>query len=294
MAMELFLQQVASGVVSGSIYALIALGYVIIYKATDVVNFAQGDLMMAGAYSGIVAYSLLGLPFGVALAAAVAVGTILGLAVGGTVSTMLVRFKSSLVNTIILTLSIGIVLNSLAMLIFGPNPYPLPTSFGKEPIIVGGIRITPLSLMIIAFSAVVMAALFAFFRYTWVGKAMRATAQNRDAASLMGIDVGRMFALSWTLGSVLGALGGVLLAPLIHAEPSMGIVAVKAFAAAIIGGFTSLPGAIVGGLLLGILENLAGGYLSMAFKDGIAYLVLGAILLVKPTGFFERQAVRRV
>ncbi len=292
--MELFLQQVVSGVVSGSIYALIALGYVIIYKATEVVNFAQGDLLMVGAYSGIVAYSLLGLPFGVALLGAIAVGTVLGLCIGGTISTMLVRFKSSLVNTIIVTLSIGIILNSSAMLVFGPNPYPLQTSFGKEPLSFGGIRITPLNLMIIAFSGVIMAALFLFFRYTHVGKGMRAMAQNRDAARLMGINVGRMFALSWTLGSVLGALGGVLLAPLIHAEPSMGIVAVKAFAAAIIGGFTSLPGAIVGGFLLGILENLAGGYLSTAFKDGIAYLVLGVILLVKPTGFFERQAVRRV
>jgi branched-chain amino acid transport system permease protein len=291
---EIFFQQVVSGVVSGSIYALIALGYVIIYKATDVVNFAQGDLVMVGAYSGIVAYSLLNLPFGVALAAAVAVGTLLGLSVGGIVSTMLVRFRSSFVNTIIVTLSIGIVLNSGAMLIFGPNPYPLSTSFGKEPLIFGGIRITPLNLMIIVFSAIIMAVLFLFFRYTRVGKAMRATAQNRAAASLMGINVGRMFALSWTLGSVLGALGGVLLAPLIHAEPGMGIVAVKAFAAAIIGGFTSLPGAIVGGLFLGILENLGGGYVSTAFKDGIAYLVLGVILLVKPTGFFERKAVRRV
>jgi len=291
---ELLLQQVVSGMVSGSIYALIALGYVIIYKATDVVNFAQGDFVMAGAYTGIVTYSLLSLPFGVMLVAVVGIGAALGLAVGGMVSMMLVRFRSSLVNTIIVTLSVGIVLNSAAMLVFGPNPYPLPTSFGKVPISLGGARITPLSLVIIAVCAAVMLVLFAFFRFTRLGKAMRATAQNREAAALMGISVQRMFALSWMLGSVLGALGGLLLAPLIMAEPSMGIVAVKAFAAAIIGGFTSLPGAIVGGLALGVFENLAGGYVSTAFKDGIAYLVLGVILLVKPTGFFERRAVRRV
>jgi branched-chain amino acid transport system permease protein len=139
-----------------------------------------------------------------------------------------------------------------------------------------------------------MAALLLFFRFTRLGKAMRATAQNREAASLMGISISRVFALSWCFGSLLGALGGILLAPLILAEPSMGIVAVKAFAAAIIGGFTSLPGAIVGGFMLGILENLAGGYVSTAFKDGLAYLVLGVILLVKPTGLFERRAVKRV
>jgi len=291
---ELFLQQVVSGMVSGSIYALIAIGYVIIYKATDVVNFAQGDLVMAGAYTGILTYSLLSLPFGVMVIAVVGVGAGLGLGVGGMVSLMLVRFQSSMVNTIIVTLAVGIVLNSTAMLIFGPNPYPLPITFGKVPISLWGVRITPLSLVVIGFSAAVMVVLSGFFRFTRLGKAMRATAQNRDAAALMGISVRKMFALSWTIGGVLGALGGMLLAPLILAEPSMGIVAVKAFAAAIIGGFTSLPGAIIGGFVLGVLENLAGGYMSTAFKDGIAYFALGAILLLKPTGFFERRAVRRV
>lgn len=292
--MELFLQQVVSGMVSGSIYALIAIGYVIIYKATDVVNFAQGDLVMAGAYTGILTYSLLSLPFGVMVIAVVGVGAGLGLGVGGMVSLMLVRFQSSMVNTIIVTLAAGIVLNSTAMLIFGPNPYPLPIAFGKVPISLWGVRITPLSLVVIGFSAAVMVVLSGFFRFTRLGKAMRATAQNRDAAALMGISVRKMFALSWMIGGVLGALGGMLLAPLILAEPSMGIVAVKAFAAAIIGGFTSLPGAIIGGFVLGVLENLAGGYMSTAFKDGIAYFALGAILLLKPTGFFERRAVRRV
>jgi branched-chain amino acid transport system permease protein len=128
---EVFAQQVVSGMVSGSIYALIALGYVIIYKATDVVNFAQGDFVMMGAYTGIVTYSLLSLPFGVALLAVGGIGILVGLSVGGVMSTMLVRFKASMVNTIIVSLSIGIVLNSSAMLIFGPNPYPMPTTFGK-------------------------------------------------------------------------------------------------------------------------------------------------------------------
>ncbi len=292
--MELFLQQVVSGMVSGSIYALIALGYVIIFKATDVVNFAQGDFVMIGAYTGIVTYSLLSLPFAVAVVVVVAVGAALGLGVGGVMSLMLVRFKASMVNTIIVSLSVGIILNSTAMLIFGPNPYPMPTSFGRVPLSLGGIRITPLALVIIGFSAAVMVVLFLFFRFTRLGKAMRATAQNREAASLMGISVRRVFALSWALGTLLGALGGLLLAPLIFAEPSMGIVAIKAFAAAIIGGFTSLPGAIIGGLVLGVVENLAGGYVSTAFKDGVAYLVLGMILLVKPTGFFERRTVKRV
>jgi branched-chain amino acid transport system permease protein len=292
--MDIFAQQVVSGMVSGSIYALIALGYVIIYKATDVVNFAQGDLVMMGAYTGIVTYSLLGWPFGIAVVAVGVAGILIGLGVGAVMSTMLVRFKASMINTIIVSLSVGILLNSTAMLVFGPNPYPMPTTFGRTRLAFAGVQITLLSALIVAFSAAVMLVLFLFFRFTRLGKAMRATAQNRTGASLVGISVKRVFALSWCLGSVLGALGGLMLAPLILAEPSMGIVAVKAFAAAIIGGFTSLPGAIVGGLILGILENLAGGYISTAFKDGLAYGVLGLILLVKPTGLFERSVVRRV
>lgn len=290
----MFAQQIVSGMVSGSIYALIALGYVIIYKATDVVNFAQGDLVMMGAYTGIATYGLLQWPFGVAVVGVVVAGVVVGLGIGSVMSTMLVRFKASMINTIIVSLSIGMFLNSAAMFVFGPNPYPMPTTFGKARLAFAGVQITLLSLLIVAFSAAVMLVLFVFFRFTRLGKAMRATAQNREGASLVGISVKRVFALSWCLGSLLGALGGLLLAPLILAEPSMGIVAVKAFAAAIIGGFTSLPGAIVGGLVLGILENLAGGYVSTGFKDGLAYVVLGLILLVKPTGLFERSAARRV
>jgi branched-chain amino acid transport system permease protein len=158
----------------------------------------------------------------------------------------------------------------------------------------GGVLLTPANLAIVAVSLAVMALFYVFFRYARLGKALRAACENRVAAALVGISVPFVFSAIWALASVLAAVAGVLLAPLVTLTPDMGIVAIKGWVAAVVGGFTSLPGAVVGGIVLGVVETVTGSYLSSALKDGVTYLLLIAILIVRPSGLLERRAVKKV
>jgi branched-chain amino acid transport system permease protein len=183
---------------------------------------------------------------------------------------------------------------SAARLIWGDDVHPFPPLFDPRVKKVYGVLITPQNVFVVIIAAGLMLTLFLFFQFTKIGKAMRATQQSLEAASLMGISVKRVFSLSWGISSALGGMTGVLIAPLVGISPGMGWIAIKALAAAILGGFNSLPGTIVGGVFLGVVENLAGGYISSAAKDITAFVVLILALVIRPTGFFGLGTVKKV
>lgn len=290
------IQVVISGIVAGSIYALIALCFVIVYKATQVVNFGQGEIVMVGAYSGIVFHSIAGLPYSLSYSLTILVGIALGIIVGLICNAAQLRFKVNLFNMFIVTLAIGFILKSGVMLIMGPNPYTLPPIPGLDtgPRKIAGIFISPLHIAIISIAVAIMVALALFFKFTRMGKAMRASSLKIIAAKAVGINVPYMFLLIWVINSIVGVNIGLLLSPLVPAETTMGLVGIKAFAAAVIGGFTSIPGAIVGGFGLGVIENLSGFFISTAFKDAVAFIILIVVLLFRPTGLFEKRFTKRV
>lgn len=290
--MEFLPQLVASGLVNGSIYSLMAIGYVIIYKGTSVVNFAQGEAVMTGGYLALVLYTVLQLP----------VYLVLPLTFLGSMLFWLLLERvayrplqdAPVFSLVIATFAVGLSLRSLVRLVFGPDIYQFPPLFSTAPVEFGGVFLNEQSLWIVVVSLAATLLLLGFFRFTRLGKAMRAVSQNRDGAWIVGIPVRRYFGLIWGLGSAFGAVGGVLLAPLIILHPEMGWIAIKAFAVAILGGFTSVTGAFVGGLALGVVENLAGFFVSTHVKDVVAFLVMIGVLCVRPTGLFGEAPVKKV
>jgi branched-chain amino acid transport system permease protein len=279
------LQQLASGLTAGGVYALIALGFVLIYKSTDVVNFAQGELVTWGAYFGLVTFVALHLPFPLAFLLALAASGALGLVIERVAMRPLLGGPA--LTSIIATIGVGLVLQNAIRLIWGGDIQPFPPVFDATPRVLGPVRVTAQSAYVLLLAIVLMAAFAAFFRFTRTGTAMRATAQNRPAAALMGVRVERMNTLAWVLGGTLAGAAGVLLAPLIVVAPDMGFVALKAFAAAILGGFSSFAGAIFGGFVLGVVESLAGAYVSTAFKDIVSFAVIIGVLVLRPAGLLQ-------
>ena len=263
---EILTSQVVSGLATGCVYALIALGFVLIFKATDVVNFAQGEFVMV---SGFISYTLLvwfGLPYWVVLLATIVLSGFMGVGL----ERLVVRpiMDAPIFSIVIATIGASTVLRSLAGIIYGYDVLPLPTIFSKDPIRLGALSFTAMDAGVIGFSLVIMLALYLFFKVTKTGMAMRATAQSQTAARLMGVSVTRIFSLTWAISAAVGGVAGVLIAPIIYLDPNLGFIGVKAFAGAILGGFGSIPGAIVGGMLLGVLENLSGYF----FKIGRAHV----------------------
>lgn len=285
-------QAVASGITAGSVYALVALGFVLIYKGTRVVNFGQGEQVMLGAYLALVLNTFVGVPFPVAVGLALALAGLFGLLIYVVVLRRLA--SSPALTKIIATLAIGLILREGVRAILGPNAYPFPFLLSPAPVRVGGVLVTPANVAIVVAALVVMGIFYLFFRHARLGKALRAACENAVGASLMGISVPFVFATLWVLASVLAAVAGVLVAPLVTLTPDMGLVAIKGWVAAVVGGFTSLPGAVVGGIVLGVVETVTGSYVSTALKDGITYLLLMAILIVRPSGLLERRVVKRV
>lgn len=288
----MFWQLVLSGIAAGSVYALVALGLVLIYKSTDVVNFAQGELVMLGAYFAITFHTIFHIPYLPALALALVATMLAGLIVD------LVAIRpiqqESILSIIIATIAVGLILRNTARLVWGPELWPFPPMLSRTPFNVAGMLVTPESLGIGAVTLAFMAVYALFFRRHRIGKAMRAVAENRRAAALVGISVKRIFSVAWVMSALLAGLAGLLLAPLQPASPTMGLIAVTAFAAAIVGGFESMTGAVVGGFLLGVIQNLAGFYVSAVLKDTIAFIIVIAVLVVRPAGLLGRQTVRRV
>jgi branched-chain amino acid transport system permease protein len=285
-------QTLLSGLTSGAIYALVALGFAIIYNASRVINFAQGEFVMIG---GMAAAALVGsgLALPLAVAGAIAAAALVGLALEK-LAVEPAR-EAPVVTLIIITIGASILLRGLAALVWDKKIHPLPAFSGDAPIVLGGATLLPQVLWVLGASAAAVAALWWFFNRSLSGKAMLAVSHNRLAAELAGISVRRVLLLSFGLSAALGALAGILIAPIAFTAWDVGVMlGLKGFAAAILGGMGSGVGAIAGGLALGLIEALGAGYLSSAYKDVFAFLVILVALLFLPDGLFGRHAAERV
>jgi branched-chain amino acid transport system permease protein len=289
---EILTSQVVSGLATGCVYALIALGFVLIFKATDVVNFAQGEFVMA---SGFMSYTLLiglGFPYGLVLVSTIVLSGLMGVVLERVVVRPIM--DAPIFSIVIATIGASIVLRSSAGIIYGYDVLPLPTIFSKGPVRFGFLQFTAMDLGVIGSSLAIMLALYLFFKLTKTGMAMRATAQSQTAARLMGVSVKRIFSLTWAISAAIGGVAGVLIAPIIYLDPNLGFIGVKAFAGAILGGFGSIPGAIVGGMLLGVIENLSGYFFNAGIKQVSTYILLILVLVIRPSGFFGAAPIRKV
>jgi len=290
--LEILASQVVSGLATGCVYALIALGFVLIFKATDVVNFAQGEFVMA---SGFISYTLLiklGLPYWLVLLVTILLSGFMGVILERVVVRPIM--DAPIFSIVIATIGASTVMRSSAGIVYGYDVLPLPTIFSKDPLRFGVLNFTAMDLGVIGFSLVIMLALYLFFKLTKTGMAMRATAQSQTAARLMGVSVRRIFSLTWAISAAVGGVAGVLIAPIIYLDPNLGFIGVKAFAGAILGGFGSIPGAIVGGMLLGVIENLSGYFFNAGIKQVSTHILLILVLVVRPIGLFGTAPVRKV
>ena len=283
---------VVSGLATGFIYALMAISLVIIYNATRTLNFAQGEMLMISTFVGWAAWEALALPLGVVLLVAVAAAALLAWVIEWAVIRRAI--SATHFDVLIITLGLSLVLRAAAGLAWTHDQFPFPSFFDNRPLVLGPVRLAPESLGIIGGSLGLMLALGALFRWTRLGRAMRAVAQNQRAARLMGISVERVYSASWVLAAVVGALAGVLIAPVVFLSSSMGLVVINGFTAAVLGGFGSMPGAVVGGMLLGVLENLAPLWLPAGIKHSVPFLVMIAILVIRPSGVLGRVRQRKV
>ncbi len=288
------LQLVISGIALGCIYGLIALGFVLIYKATETVSFAQGELMMLGAFAGLVAMNLLGFPFWLAVLSAIAAMGLFGLLVERALLRPILGQPAF--SIVMLTIGVGYVSRGLITMVpvIGTETHVLNVPYRDQVWQLGSLFIPMEQLVVMLFTALLCLGLYALFRYTKLGIAMQASSQNQLAAYYMGIPVKRLNGLVWALAAVVAAIAGLLLAPITFVHANMGFIGLKAFPAAVVGGFTSLPGAIVGGMVIGVVESLAGFYLPEGFKDIAAYVVVLIMLMVKPNGLFGERLSKKV
>jgi len=287
-----FLQFFFSGLTVGAIYALVALGFTLIYNASDVINFAQGEFVMLGGMLTVF-LSLAGLPIPLAALAAIIATTAVGVALY--YFAIAPARDASPVTLIMITIGASIFLGGAAQVVFDKRFHSLPPLFGSDPIRLGGAAILPQSLVVLAGSAIIVGLLWWFVDRTLLGKAVIATAANRLAARLVGINAGRIVGLSFAVSAAIGAVAGILVTPITLTSYDVGtMLALKGFAAAMLGGIGSALGAVIGGLLLGMLEAFSAGYLSSSYKDAVAFLVILIVLFVMPQGLLGRGKVERV
>jgi branched-chain amino acid transport system permease protein len=289
MTWRIALQLALSGLSVGSIYAIVALSLAIPFKASRVLNFAQGELVTLGAYLALVLASY-GLPYPVMVPATLLIAA----AFGVVVERLLIRFivGAPEFTLVIATFALGLIIRALIRIHWQDNVFFLPAPYAGPAFAAGPLRINPSYLVIIGCTAALVALLVLFFQRTRLGKAMRAVAYNQTAARLMGISVNTVSRSAWALSAAIGALAGLLLAPVIGITPELGHLIVKALVAAVIGGFGSLGGAVFGGLLLGVLETYAGALFGAALKEIIPFAILIAILLIRPQGLWGATHAR--
>ncbi|MFW6437967.1 MAG: branched-chain amino acid ABC transporter permease, partial [Armatimonadota bacterium] len=267
-----------------------ALGFSLVYNATGVINFAQGEFVMLGGMITAACMSAWGLPLWLAALIAIAITTLIGLFLER--AAIRPARHASVVVLIIITVGASIFIKGVASIIWGPDERPVPAFSGEAPIQLLGATITPQSLWVIGATLVTAIAMWLIFEYTVVGKAMRACAINPHAAQLCGIDLSRMISWSFGLAAAVGAIAGIVLAPITMAQYNVGMMlGLKGFCAAILGGLGNALGGILGGLVLGVLEALGAGLISSQYKDAIAFIVLIAVLLIRPSGILGRGGV---
>ncbi len=282
------IQQIIGGLATGSMYALVAIGYSLIWSGMRVVNFAQGEVFMFGAFIAVTIFVILGQSF--------LISTIAGLIIGAIIGWLIYKFvvlpnkRKGFLFVIVGCIGVQILLRNIAIIIWGSSGIRFPSVFSIKPIEIMGILIVPEDIWIFCIGVIAMFILYMFLNKTKIGTAMRAAAQNKEIAMMMGINIKLTDSLTFLIGGILAALAGILLAPTIFVTPQMGAsIANKAFSAAVIGGFGSVPGAVLGGFILGIIENIAGGFLSSGYKDAIAFLILILFLMFKPSGLLGRK-----
>jgi len=300
--MQEFLQQLVNGITWGSVYALIALGYTMVYGILRLINFAHGDIFMLGAFFAYYAAGWLGVQTHPSWGGLLLV-LVVAMAGAGIAGFLIERFayrpvrKSSRLTALITAIGVSLLLENGGLLVFGTDPRFFPQVARVEKIhLGGGVTVTNIQLIILAVSIALMLALRWIVMYTKVGKAMRAVSWNRDAATLMGIDTDRIISFTFVLGAVLAAAAGVLVGlmnPKI--DPLMGIMpGLKAFVAAVVGGIGNIPGAVLGGMIMGVSEVLVVGYVSSTYRDAIAFILLIAILLFRPSGLLGKHQAEKV
>ncbi len=287
------LQYFLSGLTSGAIYALIALGFTIIYNATEVINFAQGEFVMLGAMFMATFLGKMGLPLPVAFALSVGLTALIGILVERL--TIYPARGASVITLIIITIGVSILLKGVAMFVWGKDSLAVPAFLGEEPIRLFGATIIPQSILILVVALVAVLGLEFFFKHTLTGQAMRACAANRLAARLLGIKVEPLVLLAFGVSAGLSAIAGVIISPITFATYDMGtMLGLKGFSAAVLGGLTSSFGAVAGGFLLGLLEALAAGFISSAYKDAAAFVILLLMLFLKPEGLFGQGEIKKL
>ena len=294
----LVLQGIASGVVTGCVYALIAISLVIVYKSSDVINFAGGELVMLGGYLGMFALLWLDLPYLLIFPFAALVIFVVGAAFDRIVLTRMlgraVPGQSVLVAMVIATVGLSYVVKGAVRVVpYTEEVRRLPPFSQGQPIFLGPVVLQHQDVAIVLAAIVIMAALWAFFSLTMTGKALRATSQNPRAAALVGIPVQLMSMTAWGLAAALAGIAGILLAPKLLLTPDSGVVVILALAAAIIGGFTSLPGCVAGGILLGVVQNLIGLFVSSRAISLAPFLVIMIVLLLRPQGLFAGKVTAK-
>ena len=293
MQFDQILQYTLSGLSTGAIYALIGIGFSIIYNATGIINFAQGEFVMLGGLLTLSSLELLKLPLWAAIPCAVAVSTVVGILF----ERLAIRplRQPTPINLVIITIGGSILIRGLAMLVWGKDTHAIPPFSGDTPIAIGGATMLPQHLWIFAITLIIILFNKVYFYHTISGKAMRACSYNRRAAGLVGIDVRRMVLFSFIISSAMGAVAGIIVAPLTMTAYDVGVMlGLKGFCAAIIGGMSSGISTVIGGLLLGVLESLGAGLISSGYKDAIAFIILLLILFIRPQGLFGKADSERV
>jgi branched-chain amino acid transport system permease protein len=292
--MSAMLQLIFGGISQGCIYGLIALGFVLIYKATETISFAQGELMMVGAFGALLLTKSLGFTYGFAVVTAIASLALIGLML----ERMVIRpvLGQTSLAIVLITLGLGYVARGLIAMVpdIGTETHTLQVPYAGQVLDVGGAVISYDHLMVIGSTILVSLFLYLMFRFSKVGIAMRATSQNQLAAHYMGIPVKRINSLVWSMAAALACLAGILLAPITFIHVNMGFIGLKALPAAVVGGFTSLPGAILGGIIIGLVEAFSGFYLPEGFKEVSAYVVMLLVLLLYPEGLLGERTRKKV
>ena len=294
-SLKFFIEILIGGLAIGSVYALIALGFVIIYKATSVVNFAQGELMMMGAY---ISFALV-LQFKIPFIYAFILTLIFSAGLVVIVEMLVIRpmVGEPAFSVVMITIGLAIIFRALAGIIWTHEEWLFPSELANATVSIKGINIALVHLWTILVAMIFLVIFFVFFRFTNLGVGMRATAEDQDTALLMGIDVKKIFALSWAIAAVVASVAGIFFANMHVLHPFMGFVGLRAFPAVILGGLDSINGAIIGGLIIGVIENLSGGYIDpyiQGMKEIIPWIILIIVLMVRPYGLFGTKEVERV
>lgn len=280
-------QFILNGLTNGSLYALMAVGVTMVYKSLGMLNFAHGDIMMIGTFIALTIIKLK-VPLFASLIAAVLATAVIGFLLERLIL-RIVEF-SSFINLLIATVGVSYILRNGAMVVFGTNPQRFPSLFSQFPVNVAGFKVSPQSIGIILVSLTLIVALHLFFTRVKVGKCMELASSDAQSAAMMGINVSHMRFLTFGISAGLACIAGALIAPLTYARPDMSAaIGLKAFAAAILGGIGNLWGALLGGIILGVVEALGAGYISSAYRDAFSFLVLFFVLFVKPTGLLNRK-----